>query len=290
MDLFSSADAESPVRGGLWGKVAVVTGGGSGVGRAVALAVARQGANVVVADFDEPRMDRTVEEVLKLGACEAAIAMSTDVRSDTSVRALARDSIKAMGRVDILVNAAGVLLQGKLEKISSHDWNWMLETNLLGAVRTTTSYLPHMTERGSGHIVNAVSFGGLLPGDPMTIPYDTGHAALAAFTEGLARLLHGSGVFVSLYCPGSMSPRIGQNTRSRGMGRWLRGPDDAQDRSRLLDPLVTGLIESLHHPRFLILGEPDEAPALQRRWDHIDSATGASHSEVEKQETIPQLK
>src|ERR1700682_5638615 len=141
MDLFTSADAEPPARGGLWGKVAAVTGGGSGVGRAVALAVARQGANVVVADFDEPRMDRTVDEVLKLGASEAGIALSTDVRSDKSVRSLARDSIRAMGRVDILVNAAGVLLQGKLEKISSHDWSWMLETNLLGAGRTTTNFL-----------------------------------------------------------------------------------------------------------------------------------------------------
>jgi NAD(P)-dependent dehydrogenase (short-subunit alcohol dehydrogenase family) len=277
-DLFTAA--EPPARGGLWGKGAVVTGGGSGVGRAVAMAVARQGANVVVADFDEPRMERTVEEVLKLGTNEAAIALATDVRSDASVRSLARDSIKALGRVDILVNAAGVLLQGKLEMISSHDWSWMLETNLLGAVRTTTNFLPHMTERGSGHIVNAVSFGGLLPGDPMTIPYDTGHAALAAFTEGLARRLHGTGVFASVYCPGSKSPRIGQNTRSRGMGRLLRGPDHAEDTSRLLDPLVIGLIESLHHPRFLILGEPDEAPALQRRWDHIDTDSEARHQDT----------
>jgi NAD(P)-dependent dehydrogenase (short-subunit alcohol dehydrogenase family) len=278
-DLFP--DAKAPARGGLWGRVAVVTGSGSGVGKAVAMAVARQGANVVVADFDEPRTERTVEEVLKLGTCEAAIALPTDVRSDSSVRSLARDSIKAMGRVDILVNAAGVLLQGKLEKISIHDWNWMLETNLLGAVRTITNFLPHMVERGSGHMVNAVSFGGLLPGDPMTIPYDTGHAALAAFTEGLARQLHGSGVFVSLYCPGSKSPRIGQNTRSRGMGRWLQGPDYGDDHTRLMDPLVTGLIESLHHPRFLILGEPGEATALLRRWDHIDMG-----AETKKEETV----
>ena len=69
------------------------------------------------------------------------------------------------------------------------------------------------------------------------------------------------------------------------MGRWLRGPDHAEDTSRLLDPLVIGLIESLRHPRFLILGEPDEAPALQRRWDHIDT-----DSEARKQETISPLK
>ena len=264
-------EAKPPVRGALGGKVAVVTGGGSGVGKAIAKALARQGANLVVADFDAPRMEKTVDDVLKLGACESAIALSTDVRSDASVRSLVRDSIKAMGRVDILVNAAGVLLQGKLDKISTHDWSWMLETNLLGPVRTVTNFLPHMTERGSGRIVNAVSYGGLLPGDPMTIPYDSGHAALAAFTEGLARQLKGTGVFVSLYCPGSKSPRIGQNTRSRGIGRWLGGADQAEDGSRLLDPLVTGLIESMPHPRFLILGDPSDADAVRARWDHVDA-------------------
>jgi NAD(P)-dependent dehydrogenase (short-subunit alcohol dehydrogenase family) len=274
-----SGQADAPSRGALGGKVAVVVGGGSGVGKAIAKALARQGANVVVADFDVPRMEKTVEDVLKLGTCDSAIALSTDIRNDASVRSLVRDSIKAMGRVDILVNAAGVLLQGKLDKISSDDWTWMLETNLLGPVRTVTSFLPHMTERGSGHIVNAVSYGGLLPGDPLTIPYDSGHAALAAFTEGLARQLKGTGVFVSLYCPGSKSPRIGQNTRSRGIGRWLGGADQAEDGSRLLDPLVTGLIESMHHPRFLILGNPDEALALQRRWDHLDASPGERREE-----------
>ena len=274
-----STETTATARGALGGKVAVVTGGGSGVGKAIAKALARQGANVVVADFDVPRMERTVEEVLKLGTSESAIALATDVRSDASVRSLVRDSIKAMGRVDILVNAAGVLLQGKLDKISSHDWTWMLDTNLLGPVRTVTNFLPHMSERGSGHIVNAVSYGGLLPGDPVTIPYDSGHAALAAFTEGLVRQLKGTGVFVSLYCPGSKSPRIGQNTRSRGIGRWLGGADQAEDGSRLLDPLVTGLIESMHHPRFLILGDPDEAVSLQRRWDHLDVSTGERREE-----------
>ncbi len=262
--------------GGLSGKVAVVTGAGSGVGLAVAKAMARQGANIVVADFDSSRMERAVGEILKLGTAEAAIALSTDVRSDSSVRSLARDAIRSMGRVDILINAAGVLLQGKLDLISTKDWSWMLETNLLGAVRTVNAFLPHMSERGSGHIVNAVSYGGLLPGEPATIPYDSGHAALAAFTEGLARQLRGSGVFVSLFCPGSRSGRIGQNTRSRGMGRFLRGADGAEEGSRQLDQLASNLIDGLHHPRFLILGEPAEAEALRRRWDHVDSGTNAA--------------
>ena len=90
-----STETTATARGALGGKVAVVTGGGSGVGKAIAKALARQGANVVVADFDVPRMEKTVEDLLKLGTCESAIALSTDVRSDASVRSLARDS-KAM--------------------------------------------------------------------------------------------------------------------------------------------------------------------------------------------------
>ncbi len=255
--------------------MAVVVGGGSGIGRAAAKGLARQGANIVVADFDGPRMDRTVEEVLRLGTSEAAIALSTDVRSDASVRSLARDSIKSMGRVDVVINAAGVLLQGKLEKISPADWSWMLETNLLGAVRTSMAFLPHMTERGSGHIVNVVSYGGLVPSDPMSVPYDTGHAALAVFTEGLARQLQGTGLRASIFCPGAKGPRIGQNTRSRGVGRLFGGPDHGPDSSQQLEELASALIEGLHRSHFLIVGDLADAPALERRWGHLDAKPGS---------------
>jgi len=255
-------------------RVAVVVGGGSGIGRAVAEGLARQGANIVVADFDGPRMERTVEEVLRLGMSEAAIALATDVRSDSSVRSLARDSVKSMGRVDVVVNAAGVLLQGTLEKISGDDWAWMLETNLIGAVRTSTAFLPHMRARGSGHIVNVVSYGGLMPGEAASMPYDTGHAALATFTAGLARQLRGTGVRASIFCPGARGPRVGQNTRSRGVGRLFRGPDSGPDASRSLEQLASGLIEGLHQPHFLILGDPSEAPLFEGRWDGLDADAG----------------
>jgi NAD(P)-dependent dehydrogenase (short-subunit alcohol dehydrogenase family) len=258
------------------GKVGLVTGGGSGIGRAVALALARQGANVVVADFDTPRMERTVEELVHLGSADSAIAISTDVRSDASVRSLARSAIKAMGRVDLVVNAAGVLLQGRLDRITSHDWTWMLETNLLGAVRTALAFLPHMTERGSGQLVNIVSFGGLHPGQPLTIAYDSGHAALAAFTEGLALQARGTGVNVSLFCLGSSSPRVGQNTRSRGVGRWLGDGAAPQEGRQAADDLAATLVGALEHPRFAIAGDPRDQESLQQRWGHIERSPKAS--------------
>jgi NAD(P)-dependent dehydrogenase (short-subunit alcohol dehydrogenase family) len=241
-------------RGALTGKVAVVVGGASGIGRMAARALAGQGARVVIADFDQERMERTVEEILQLGIADA-LALLTDVRSDASVRAMASDSIKAMGRVDILINMAGVLLEGPLDRIKTSDWKWMLQTNLLGAVRTTTAVLPHMKERGSGHIVNAVSAGGLEPRNPHEIAYDTGHAAVAAFTRGLAASLEGTGVEVSLLNTGENGPRIGQNTRSRGMGRLLRHPKDLEEASAHVDPIVDVLLDVIHHPRFLVVAE-----------------------------------
>ena len=260
--------------GALSGRVGVVTGGGSGIGRAVALALARQGAKVVVADFDTPRMERTVDEILRLGTSPSALSLATDVRDDGSVRGLARNAIKAMGRVDILVNAAGVLLQGRIDKISSRDWTWMLETNLLGAVRTTVALLPHMSERGSGHVINIVSRGGLHPGSPQTIPYDAGCAALAAFTKGLAEHVRDTGVVVSLFCLAANSPRIGQNTRSRGIGRWLGDGAAPADGMHTADQLAGTLIDALHHPRFVIAADPADRDELERRWSHVDAAVG----------------
>jgi NAD(P)-dependent dehydrogenase (short-subunit alcohol dehydrogenase family) len=277
----SEPDAGPRSHGNFSQRTAVIVGGGSGLGRAVARALAQQGANIVIADFDGPRMDRTVEEVLRLGTSEAVLALSTDVRSDSSVRALARDSIKSMGQVDVVVNAAGVLLQGKLDKISGDDWTWMLETNLVGAVRTSTAFLPHMTARGSGHIVNIVSYGGLVSGDAISMPYDTGQAALAVFTEGLAKQLQGTGVSASIFCPGARGPRIGQNTRTRGLGRLFSGPDKEAVRAQggpqpetaaTLEELASTLIEGMERGRFLILGDPSEAPAFEVRWNHLDAA------------------
>jgi len=245
---------EPQPRGALSGKVAVVVGGASGLGRTVANALARQGARLVIADFDSERMERTVEEILELGIADA-MALSTDVRSDASVRSMAGDAIKAMGQVDILINMAGVLLEGPLDRIKPSDWKWMLQTNLLGPVRTTTALLPHMKERRSGHVINTVSADGPAPHDPLTIAYDAGRAALASFTRSLAAELDGTGVNVSLYCTGSKGPRIGENTRTRGVGRLLHPDKDLDEASKPSGQLIDSLIDAVHHPRFLVLAE-----------------------------------
>ncbi len=115
----------------------------------------------------------------------------------------------------------------------------MLETNLLGTVRTTLAFLPHMVGRGAGHTVNAISTGDR----PVTVAYDSGGAAVAAFTRGLAAEMEGKGVRVSLYTIGPDGPRIGSNTRSRGMGRLLHPANDLEEASTPNGKLVDELIE-----------------------------------------------
>ena len=115
--------------------------------------------------------------------------------------------------------------------------------------------LPHMKERGSGHIVNAVGAGGLEPRDPITAAYDTGHAAVAAFTRSLSPQLKARGVSVTLFCISRTGPRIGQNTRSRGMGRLLHPTEDLEESAPPADEVVDSLLDVLHHPR--LMGGPE---------------------------------
>lgn len=247
--------------------VAVIVGAGGGIGRVAARALARRGARLILSDADLDRLSRVLGEVRRAGA-DTAVAVPADVGSDASVRQLARNAVRAAGGVDVLVNASGVLLRGDLRRVGSNDWLWMLDANLLGAVRTTRAFLPHFQKRGAGHIVNAVALGGLVPGDPEAIPGDSGYAAVIAFTHSLSRLLNGSGIDVSLYVVGATSPRIGHGSRSRGGGgaRPLRAMDE---RSRAAEHYAEALVDAIRHPRFLVLADPKEAASLRRRWqDH----------------------
>src|SRR5260370_25369828 len=119
-------------------------------------------------------------------------------------------------------------------------------------------------------MVKVVVDGGFVQRGAVSLPYDTGHGALAVFTEGLAWQLKGTGVSASIFCPGAKGPRIGQNTRSRGVGRLFGGPDRSADTSVTLEQLAASLIEGIEHKRFLILGDPSEEAAFKGRWDRAD--------------------
>jgi len=205
------------------GKVAVVTGGASGIGRATALALAREGADLVLADIDDARMEEARKEIAGLG--RKAIAVHTDVSKLDDVQGLFDRAVSEMGRVDILMNNAGVHMVGPVEKIPIADWEWIIGINLWSVIYGAKAFLPHMLERGSGHIVNTASMAGLVGLEP-SIPYTTTKFAVVGLSEGLAIYLRPKGIGVSVLCPGFVSTNIPQNER-------LVPFDDGFDEGRL---------------------------------------------------------
>jgi NAD(P)-dependent dehydrogenase (short-subunit alcohol dehydrogenase family) len=205
-------------------KVAVVTGAASGIGRATAIALANEGADLVLADVNDGRMEEVRKEIAGLG--RRAVAVHTDVSKLDDVQGLFERSIAELGRVDILMNNAGVHMMGPVEKISIADWEWIIGINLWGVIHGIKVFLPHMLERGSGHIVNTASVAGLLGADP-SIPYTVTKFAVVGLSESLAVYLRRKGIGVTIICPGLVSTKIAERERLVPYGDRLDGARQA---------------------------------------------------------------
>jgi NAD(P)-dependent dehydrogenase (short-subunit alcohol dehydrogenase family) len=201
------------------GKIAVVTGAASGIGSAVAIALARKGADVVVADLSRDGLVEVLKEVE--GAGQRGLAVETDVTKPEAVQNLYELSISEMGRVDILVNNAGVHMAGPVEKTPIGDWQWITDVNLWGVIHGIHFFLPHMLRRGNGHIVNTASIAGLAGGLDGSIPYTMTKFAVVGLSEGLAVYLRQKGIGVTAICPGLVSTNILANQRLIPVGDGL---------------------------------------------------------------------
>jgi NAD(P)-dependent dehydrogenase (short-subunit alcohol dehydrogenase family) len=195
------------------GKVAVVTGGGSGIGRALVLALAREGARVVVADIDDAAMATVAGEVRAHGV--DALAVRTDVTDLTQVQALADRAWQAFGGVHVLCNNAGVAVWGGLERATHRDWQWVLGVNLWGVIHGVEAFVPRMIAGGEGgHIVNTASMAGLIASQGLGV-YNTSKYAVVGLSETLAKDLRPYRIGVSVLCPMGVETRIRESERSR---------------------------------------------------------------------------
>ena len=201
------------------GKIAVVTGAASGIGSATAIALARKGADMVVADLNRDGLTEVLKEVE--GAGQMGLAVETDVTKPEAVQKLYELSISEMGRVDILVNNAGVHMASPVEKTPIRDWQWITDVNLWGVIHGIHFFLPHMLERGSGHIVNTASIAGLAGGLDGSIPYTMTKFAVVGLSEGLAVYLREKGIGVTAVCPGPVNTDILANQRFIPVGDGL---------------------------------------------------------------------
>lgn len=229
---------------------AVVTGAGSGLGRAFCVELSRRGARVVGADV-------SAEGLKETAALMSGAPMETfvcDVSKRESVDALERFARESLGGVDLLINNAGVAVAGEVGTVSGDDWSWIVGVNLLGVAHGCEAFVPAMRKQGSGHVINVASLAGIACA-PTMAPYNATKAAVIAISETLAGELTDSGVGVTVLCPSFFPTKImegsrGGDPKGRKMAEKMmaRSKWSAEDVARMtLDGAAAGQLYVLPH-------------------------------------------
>ncbi len=195
------------------GRVVVITGAGSGIGRATALEFSGLGADLVLADIAGERAEGLAREIERRGG--TAIARSVDVTDRGAMGVFAREVVAEKGRVDVLVNNAGVGLGGEIKDTGLEEWEWIVNVNYWGVVHGIHFFLPGMIERRAGHIVNVASANGFAP-FPFEGPYASTKFAVLGLTEVLRAEVSRFGVGVTAICPGLVNTGIMRDGRLTG--------------------------------------------------------------------------
>lgn len=197
-------------------RVSIVTGGGSGIGRALCLELARRGARVIVTDIDEAAAAAVAREIGSTGGKAAAHALDVTIAAD--VKRLVAEVANREGRLDLLFNNAGIGIGGEAQYLSLEDWRRVLDVNLLGVINGVHAAYPLMIEQRSGHIVNMASIAGLFP-FPIALPYTTSKYAVLGLSQGLRAEGAALGVKVSVVCPASIDTSIWSRSILRGQDK-----------------------------------------------------------------------
>ena len=191
--------------GQLSGKVALVTGASSGIGAAAALALAASGASVVLSARRADRLAALVKRIEAAGG--SALALQGDVAVEADAFKAVADTVAHFGRIDILINSAGVNEAGGVESLTLDQWRRVIDINLYGTLYTCKAAIPHMKSQGSGDIINISSTSGRRAAG-LFGPYSTSKFGLTGMTEGLRQEVGGAGVRVSIIEPGATETEI----------------------------------------------------------------------------------
>jgi NAD(P)-dependent dehydrogenase (short-subunit alcohol dehydrogenase family) len=196
------------------GRVAVVTGGASGIGLALARRFATRGMRIVIGDVEEPALKAAVDELTDGGA--DVIGVPTDVTDPEQVEELARAAEKRFGAIHIACNNAGVGAGGLSWEAPLETWQWVIGVNLWGVIHGVRSFVPRIIEQDAGHVVNTASVAGLVAA-PFMGPYNASKHAVVAISETLHHelALMAPHVKVSVLCPAWVNTRIGESERNR---------------------------------------------------------------------------
>lgn len=202
-------------------KIAVITGGTKGIGRAIAEKLLKEGATVFVCARDKSNLKSALEELSALGRIEGEIC---DVRSESQVRIMINECVRLFGGVDILVNNAGVGVFKTVEDTTPDDFEWVLQTNLFGTFYACHHTIPLMRERGGGHIINISSLAGQ-NAHPKMSAYNASKFAVNGFTEAMMQEVRQDNIKVSLICPGSVNTEFADGEVSKE-NAWQIQPED----------------------------------------------------------------
>lgn len=260
---------------GLDGRVAVVTGGASGIGRAMAERFARERAKVVVADVDERALAAVVDSIKARGG--EGLGVPTDVTDLASVQALAAAAFRAFGKVNVLCNNAGVALWGGLESATHRDWQWVLGVNLWGVIHGVEAFVPPMiASKEPGHIVNTASMAGLVATRGLGV-YNTSKYAVVGLSETLAKDLRPYHIGVSVLCPMGVATQIRESARSRPAALENEAPSATEPvelMGRTLAPAVVAemVLSAIHANRLYVITHEEGLEALRRRHERLEQA------------------
>ena len=258
----------------LQGKVAVITGGASGIGRAVAEAAAAAGMKLVLADIEEAVLKETEAAFTASGA--DVLSVVTDVSVGASVEDLRDKAISRFGTVHLIHNNAGVAVGGPLWTVSEADWNWVMGVNLWGVIHGIRAFVPVFLEQGEGHVVNTASLAGLTsPG--LLGPYNVTKHSVVTMSETLYRDLavFGSSVGVSVLCPGFVRTGIADSDRNRP--DWAPAPnmpEGVEFQGVVRNLVASGIqpaevaaqvIDAVRNNRFYIITHPDTFAMVETR-------------------------
>lgn len=223
---------------GLAGKGVIVTGGGSNIGRAITLTLAREGAHVLIADLDVPQAERVVAEAEALRTGGRTLAVETDVTKSTSIEAAVERAVSEFGRIDVLVSNVGwthdqLFLDKPLEEFERE-----IQLNLWGAIHSTRAVLPRMAEQGSGRVVYISSDAGRM-GEYRESVYSACKAGLIALAKALSREYGKFGVTFNAVCPGLTVPDTAEAMGEGSMWRELSTvfTPEARERAKRAYPL-----------------------------------------------------
>ena len=200
------------------GKVAMITGASVGIGRAVALKMAEEGARLILLDINGEKLMSVCDEVRQYGA--EVKGYPCDVSDEAAVKDAVEDALAQFGKIDILVNNAALWRDtGPFGEVSSATWRKYMDINVLGTVNCTQAALPGMVERGYGRIINVASVAGVYGLAGMT-HYSATKGAVIAFTKALAKEVTEKGVLVNSVSPGSVSPSDNEDVNFHRPSRW----------------------------------------------------------------------